>query len=67
MSDSIAIKILSNEDFDNLGYRDTRGADVSGSLGFADTIKRKVFVRDTGVHQLNKYLVDHEIKNLFQT
>lgn len=63
---NIQIKILSSEDFDNLGPEYTRGADVSDSLGFADAHNNRVFVRNTGVNELNKYLVDHEVSHLFE-
>ena len=66
MSDNITVRVLSDSDFDNLGYEDTRGADVSASLGFADVKKRRVYVRDTGVHDLNKYLLNHELEHLFE-
>src|SRR3990167_9930275 len=66
MSDNITVRVLSDSDFDNLGYEDTRGADVSASLGFADVKKRRVYVRDTGVHDLNKYLLNNELEHLFE-
>lgn len=66
MSGNITVKILSDEDFDGLGYESTRGADISGSLGFADKMNNRVFVRDTGVDQLNKYLVNHELEHLYE-
>lgn len=66
MPDSITIKVLSDEDFDGLGYEATRGADISGSLGFADKLNNRIFVRDTGVDMLNKYLVNHEVEHLFE-
>lgn len=60
------VKVMSSEDFDSLGYEATRGADISGSLGFADAINKRAFVRDTGVNQLNKYLVNHEFEHLLE-
>src|SRR3990167_10717849 len=66
MSGNITVKILSDEDFDGLGYESTRGADISGSLGFADKMNNRIFVRNTGVDSLNKYLVNHELEHLYE-
>ncbi len=63
---NIKIKILSSEEFDRLPVSETRGADVRASIGFADTERGKIFVRDTGVDILNKYLIDHEVEHLFE-
>ena len=65
MSD-IQIKVLSNRDFDNLGVEHTRGADISDSLGFADVYSNKIYVRDTGIDELNNYLISHEVEHLFE-
>ena len=58
------IKILSDNDFDGLKEQDTRGADISDSMGFADVQNGRIFVRNTGVDELNKFLIDHEIDEL---
>lgn len=61
----IQIKILSDEEFDSLPDSETRGAFIGDSLGFADTFTKKVFVRDTGLEELNHYLIQHEVEHLF--
>lgn len=66
MLGSYTVKVLSSGDFDNLGYEHTRGADISGSVGFADALNNRAYVRDTGVEQLNKYLVNHEFEHLLE-
>jgi len=58
------IKILSNEDFDNLPVTATRGSDISNSFGFANPITRKAYVRYVGIPDLQKYLVNHEFEEL---
>lgn len=55
------IKILNSKDFDKLPYRG-----IEDSLGLADVKKNRVFVRDTGVHELNRYLINHEIDHLVE-
>lgn len=64
MSD-IKLRILSSDDFDNLGDEHTRGADISGSLGFCDVINKRIYVRDMGLDELNKYTIEHELEHLF--
>ena len=61
MNTNIKIKILDYDDFDRLPREVTRGADVSQSIGFADTERKSIYVRDTGVDLLNQYLVGHEL------
>jgi len=61
----ISIKILSSEEFDNLPVSDTKGTDISESLGFCDVPNQKIFVRHTGIDELNAYTVNHEIEHLF--
>ena len=63
---SIKIKILSNNEFERLPSTITRGADISQSIGFADTERKAIYVRDTGIDPLNKYLIDHELEHLFE-
>ena len=58
------IKVLSNDEFDSLPYEDTRGSDISDSLGFANKFIGKAYVRQTGIHDLNKYLISHELEEL---
>jgi len=58
------IKILNSKQFDNLPKSETRGSDVSGSLGFANKFTGNAYVRDTKTHELNKYLVEHELEEL---
>src|SRR3990167_10074656 len=61
------IKVLSNEDFDQVAQSDPRYSYVDGTnLGFADREKGVAYVRQTGVHDLNKYLISHELEELEQ-
>lgn len=55
------IKILANDRFDSLPYKD---ADVS--LGLADPAKNTAYVRYTAWPELNKYLIDHEFEHLIE-
>ena len=55
------IKVLDTNDFDSLPYEG-----IDNSLGIADVKQGKVFVRDTGIHELNKYLISHEIEHLVE-
>lgn len=58
------IKVLSNEEFDRLPISETRGSDITKSLGFANKFTGKAYVRQTGTHELNKYLISHELEEL---
>lgn len=58
------INVLSSEDFDGLGNDVTRGSDISDSLGFADPQTGNAYVRYTGIDELNKYLIEHELEEL---
>lgn len=60
------IKILNSEDFDRLSPHEVDGVDVRDSLGVANVNTGRIFVRNTGVDELNKYLVNHEISHLFE-
>src|SRR3990167_10231951 len=55
------IKILANDRFDELPYKD---AEVS--LGLADPKKNTAYVRYTAWPELNKYLIDHEFEHLIE-
>jgi len=61
----IKIKILSDKEFERIGP-EINGADVSDALGVANTKTNRVFVRDTGIDELNKFLLTHEIEHLFE-
>lgn len=58
------IHVLNNDDFDSLPITATRGSDISQSLGFANKFTGNAFVRYTGIHDLDKYLVNHELEEL---
>ena len=58
------IQVLSNKDFDNLPVSETRGSDISGSLGFANKFTGNAYVRYTSHPDLQKYLIDHEFEEL---
>ena len=55
------IKVLGSKDFDKLPYDG-----ISDSLGIADVKKNRVFVRNTGIHEINRYLINHEIDHLVE-
>ena len=55
------IKVLDSNEFDSLPYEG-----IDDSLGVADVKAGKVFVRDTGIHELNRYLINHEIDHLVE-
>ena len=61
---TLKINILRDDEFDALGPDATRGADISDSLGFANKYTGNAYVRYTGVQELNKYLIDHEVEEL---
>ena len=59
------IKVLSSDEFDRVSKSDPRYSYVDGSnLGFADRKKGKAYVRQTHIHELNKYLISHELEEL---
>ena len=58
------IKVLSNEEFDSLPESETRGSKIDDSLGFANRFTGKAYIRQTGVHELNKWLINHELEEL---
>ena len=58
------IQVLSNKDFDNLPISETRGSDISMSLGFANKFTGNAYVRYTSHPDLQKYLIDHEFEEL---
>lgn len=60
------IKFLSSNDFDNLPVSETRGSDVSDSLGFYNPFTNRIFIRYSAYPQLNKYLLDHEFEHLIE-
>lgn len=58
------IRVLSDEEFESLPASETRGSDISDSLGFANKFNGRAYVRQTGIHDLNKYLISHELEEL---
>jgi len=59
------VKSLSDKEFDDITGSDSRYSYVDDSnLGFADPLKRKAYVRHTNIHELNKYLISHELEEL---
>jgi hypothetical protein len=55
------IKVLSDDEFDELPYEG-----IDDSLGLADVRRGRVFVRNTGSHELNRYLINHEIDHIVE-
>lgn len=64
MAQQIKVHVLSNDEFDSLPESKTRGSDISNSLGFANPFTNEAFVRFTESHELNKFLINHEIEEL---
>lgn len=59
------IKVLSEKEFDDIAASDPRYSYVDESnLGFADREKGIAYVKQTHVHDLNKYLISHELEEL---
>ena len=59
------IKVLDSKEFDQLRDTDSRYSYVDESnLGFADRQKGVAYVRQTHLHELNKYLISHELEEL---
>ena len=61
------IKVLRSDEFDRVAKSDPRYSYVDETnLGFADRLKNIAYVRGTHVHELNKYLIEHELEELEQ-
>lgn len=59
------IKVLSRNEFDHVSKSDPRYSYVDDTnFGFADRLKGKAYIIDTKVHDLNKYLINHELEEL---
>ena len=59
------IKVLSSDEFDQVAKSDPRYEYVDDSnMGFADRQKGIAYVRGTHIHDLNKYLISHELEEL---
>lgn len=59
------IKVLSNKDFDDISRSNPRYSYVDETnLGFADRELGVAYVRNTHIHDLNKYLINHELEEL---
>lgn len=59
------IKVLSNKDFESVSKSDPRYSYVDDTnMGFADREKGVAYVRGTNIHDLNKYLISHELEEL---
>ena len=56
-----SIKVLSSEDFDELPYGRAMSA-----LGLCDPQTGEVYVRQTGLQDLTKYLLNHELDHLVE-
>lgn len=61
------IKVLDSEQFDSVAKSDPRYSYVDGSnMGFADREKGVAYVRNSHVHDLNKYLINHELEEMVE-
>lgn len=56
-----SIKVLDNQEFEDLPY-----SKVGTSLGVADPETNTAYIRETGIHELNRYLIDHEFEHLIE-
>ena len=55
------VKVLSDQEFESLPY-----PDMGTSLGVADPRTNTAYVRFTGVDELDKYLINHELEHLIE-
>lgn len=61
------IKVLTNEEFDNVSRSDLRYSNVDETnLGFADPQKGIAYIRHSASPDLNKYLISHEFDHLIE-
>ena len=60
------IKFLGSDDFDELPVNETNGSDISDSLGFFNPVTNRVYIRHTGIKELDKYLLEHEFEHLLE-
>ena len=59
------IKVLDSEQFDEVARSDPRYSYVDESnMGFADRQRGVAYVRQSNLHDLNKYLISHELEEL---
>ena len=59
------VKVLSSKEFDEVSKSDARYSYVDDTnMGFADRENGLAYVRGTYLHDLNKYLVNHELEEL---
>ena len=59
------IKVLSNDEFNEVAKSDPRYEYVDDTnMGFADRQKGVAYIRGTNIHDLNKYLISHELEEL---
>lgn len=56
------IKVLSNEDYDNLPYKHAKT-----SLGCADPVSQTAYIRNTGVPAIDQSTMQHELEELLAT
>jgi len=61
-SKEFTIKILSNEDFDNLPYPKAKE-----SLGMSVMAEKTAYIRQTGVKEMDQGTISHEFDELMQT
>ena len=61
MPTKYTVKILNNEDFNRLPYKE-----VEDSLGIADPKTNTAYVRDTHIDAANQYLINHEVEHLIE-
>lgn len=61
------IKVLDSEQFDSVAKSDPRYSYVDDTnMGFADRQKGVAYVRNSHVHDLNKYLINHELEEMLE-
>ena len=59
------IKVLDSNEFDSVAKSDPRYSYVDDTnMGFSDRMNGTAYIRNTYIHDLNKYLVNHELEEL---
>ena len=67
MAQVYQVKVVGKSEWERLRRSDPRYGDVNeNTMGFADPVKRRGYVRDTYVPALNRYLINHEFEHLLE-
>lgn len=66
MAKKYEVILVSPKEYDAVAKSDPRYRNVGDSMGFADPLKQRAYVRNTNVMELNKYLIEHEFEHLLE-